>query len=51
MWGCVGGRLLAMLEGEASLTLEQLNVASINVALPRKSPQAFTVEHRICTAA
>jgi hypothetical protein len=28
IWGRVEGRLLAMLEGEASLTLEQLNVAS-----------------------
>jgi hypothetical protein len=28
IWGRVEGRLLAMLEGEASLTLEQLNVAT-----------------------
>jgi transposase InsO family protein len=29
LWGRVEGRLLAMLEGEANLTLEQLNVATL----------------------
>jgi hypothetical protein len=38
IWGRVEGRLLAMLEGEPNLTLEQLNLATQDLDHPRIPP-------------